>query len=114
MSKAQQIVNVLEIDLLSNKYKVEFTYNNGDSLSTTAQVRGAIGGINGGYEQEAIYIRINGTNISEVTLPEGHLRYWKHDGALYSDGNLILELYMAAEMERLQLIHINNILQSIC
>ena len=28
--------------------------------------------------------------------------------------NLILELYMAAEMERLQLIHINNILQSIC
>ena len=86
VSKAQQIVNVLEIDLLSNKYKVEFTYNNGDSLSTTAQVRGAIGGINGGYEQEAIYIRINGTNISEVTLPEGHLRYWKHDGALYSDG----------------------------
>lgn len=84
--RAKQIVNVLEIDLLSNKYKVEFTYNNGDSLSTTAQVRGAIGGINGGYEQEAIYIRINGTNISEVTLPEGHLRYWKHDGALYSDG----------------------------
>lgn len=32
VSKAQQIVNVLEIDLLSNKYKVEFTYNNGDSL----------------------------------------------------------------------------------
>ena len=85
VSKAQQIVNVLEIDLLSNKYKVEFTYNNGDSLSTTAQVRGAIGGINGNMMVR--FIRME---------------------------NLILELYMAAEMERLQLIHINNILQSIC
>ena len=86
VSKAQQIVNVLEIDLLSNKYKVEFTYNNGDSLSTTAQLRGAIGGINGGYEKDAIYIRINGTIISEVTLPHVPLRSCKYDGALYSDG----------------------------
>lgn len=114
MSKAQQIVNVLEIDLLSNKYKVEFTYNNGDSLSTTAQVRGAIGGINGGYEQEAIYIRINGTNISEVTLPEDIYDTGNMMVRFIRMENLILELYMAAEMERLQLIHINNILQSIC
>lgn len=114
VSKAQQIVNVLEIDLLSNKYKVEFTYNNGDSLSTTAQVRGAIGGINGGYEQEAIYIRINGTNISEVTLPRDIYDTGNMMVRFIRMENLILELYMAAEMERLQLIHINNILQSIC
>lgn len=87
VSKANQIVNVLEIDLLSNLYSVIFTYNNnGDSLSNVAKENVAIGGINGGYEQDAIYIRINEINISEVTLPEGDIRYWKHNGAIYSDG----------------------------
>ncbi|WP_195407612.1 phosphodiester glycosidase family protein [Bacteroides congonensis] len=87
VSNANQIINVLEVDLTSNKYNVQFTWHpSGDTLSHAAQLRGAIGGVNGGYEPEAIYVRVNGSNLSEVTLPEGHLRYWKHDGAIYSDG----------------------------
>lgn len=46
----------------------------------------AIAGINGGYEPEAIYIKVNNAIISEVTLPPGHLRWWKHEACIFSEG----------------------------
>ena len=33
-----------------------------------------------------LFVKVNGSIISPITLPEGHLRYWKHEGAIAYDG----------------------------
>lgn len=86
LSDARQIVNVLEIDLTNPKYKLELAYYDRVQMPTLSVVskehKGTIGGINGGYEPEAIYIKQNGNIISPIALNEGHLRFWKHEGAI--------------------------------
>lgn len=87
VSAARQNVDVLALSKKS-PYGLRFVYTQqGDSLSgVVARQRAAghdvVGGINGAYEPEAVYIRVDGKNISEVTLPAGHLRFWKHEGAV--------------------------------
>lgn len=84
---AQQQVNVLEIDLSSPDYELEFvSAPQLDSLSSVALKHDAVAGINGTYELEASFVKVNGSIISPITLPEGHLRYWKHEGAIAYDG----------------------------
>ena len=84
---AAQNVNVLEVDLDNEDYKVTFTYvNPRDTVSSVAKKNGALAAINGAYELEAVYCRVNGFNISEVTLAPGHLRFWKHNAAVVCDG----------------------------
>lgn len=85
VSGAQQTVNVLKIDLDSDRYKVLFHYGS-DSTSAVAEKFGAIAAINATFEPDATYIRVDGQNHSEVSIPAGHLRYWKHDGAIVGDG----------------------------
>lgn len=85
---AFQIVNVLEIDYTNPRYNIEVKYvSPSDSLSNVARNAGAIAGINGSYELDATFIRTNGKLNSQVTLPSGHLRYWKHEGAFFYDGS---------------------------
>ena len=84
---AQQQVNVLELDLSNPDYELEFVaLPQSDSLSSVALKRDAVGGVNGTYELDASFIKTNGSIMSAITLPEGHLRYWKHEGAITYDG----------------------------
>lgn len=83
---SKQIVNVLELDLSNPEYRIEIIHTTSDSLSSVAQKYNAIAGINGTYELEASYVKTGGTIISEVTLSPDHLRYWKHEGALFYNG----------------------------
>lgn len=81
---ANQFVNVVELDLKSTEYELEFvTLGSQDTLSAVANSRGAIAAINATYEMDASYIKSNGTVTSPITLSPGHLRYWKHEGALF-------------------------------
>ena len=84
VSQANQIVNVLELDLTNPDYTLNLRYISGGSSCSDA-VKGSkgIAGINGGYEQEAIYIKTNNVKVSEVTLAPDHLRFWKHEGGIY-------------------------------
>jgi hypothetical protein len=83
---SKQNINVLELDLNNPDYEIEILYGT-DSLSSAAIRAGAIAGINGTYELDASFIKINGQVRSSVTLAPGHLRYWKHEGALSYNNN---------------------------
>ncbi len=85
VSGANQTVNVLEVDLNNKDYRICFNYG-ADSTSAVAKKYGAIAAINATYEMEATYVRVNGCNLHEVTLPSDHLRFWKHNGAVALDG----------------------------
>lgn len=83
---AFQVVNVIELDMNNPEYQVEVVYLNSQSImSNVAAGRGAIAGTNGTYETDASFIKSNGTVNSQVTIPPGHLRYWKHEGAFFYD-----------------------------
>lgn len=84
VSQANQIVNVLELDLTNPDYTLNLRYISGGSTCSDA-VKGSkgIAGTNGGYELEAIYVKTNNVKVSEVTLAPDHLRFWKHEGAIY-------------------------------
>ena len=85
ISGAPQTVYVTEIDLDCGRYNVVFHYG-GDSTSSAAIQHNAVAAINGTYEPDACYIRTNGVNHHEVKIPSGHLRFWKHNGAIVGDG----------------------------
>lgn len=85
ISGAPQTVYVTEIDLECGRYNVMFHYG-GDSTSSAAIKHNAVAAINGTYEPDACYIRTNGVNHHEVKIPSGHLRFWKHNGAIVGDG----------------------------
>lgn len=80
---ANQFVNVVEVDLSNPEYELEFvSLADRDILSNVAENRYAVVGINGTYEADASFIKANGTVNSPVTLAPGHLRFWKHEGAI--------------------------------
>lgn len=85
---AKQNVNVLEIDLDNPKYKVIFHYSPQyrDTLSKIALDRGAKVAINATYELDASYIRVNRYNYHKVDIASSHLRFWKHNAAVVTDG----------------------------
>jgi len=84
--RANQIVHVLEVDYTSPRYSIEIKYvNPRDSLSSVARSAGAIAGINGSYELDATFVKTNGNVYSQVTLPPSHIRFWKHEGAIFYD-----------------------------
>src|SRR5699024_143787 len=83
---ANQIVNVVELDLNNPEYQLEIKYVSSlDSLSNVASMYDAVVGINGTYEIDASFIKSQGVVHSSVTLPEDHLRYWKQEGAMMFD-----------------------------
>ena len=90
VSNANQDVYVLELDLDNPAYKLYFHYG-GSTTSAAAKNLNAIAAVNGTYEQEAVYIRTQGTTRADVTIKQkppkdGMLRYWKHNGAIVGDG----------------------------
>lgn len=85
---SNQTVNVLEIDL-KKQYNVEFAYSeSADSLSSFAEKYNAIAGINATYfEPEVSFVKTSGRINCEVTIPEDHVRFWKHAAAVFYDKN---------------------------
>ena len=86
ISGEMQTVNVLRVDLDNENYKILFHYGP-DSTSSVALRHNALAAINATYETDASYIRVNGKNHFEVSIPSDHLRFWKHDGALVLEGD---------------------------
>ena len=86
VSGAHQNVNVLEVDLNNDAYKINFFRTNRDTTSAVAKKQKAIAAINACYEDDAIYLRVNGNNYSQVKLDPDHIRFWKHEAAIVGDG----------------------------
>ena len=95
ISGEMQTVNVLRVDLDNENYKIVFNYGP-DSTSSVALKYNALAAINATYETDASYIRVNGKNHFEVSIPAGHLRFWKHDGALVLEGDRTLSIVHGA------------------
>ena len=90
ISNANQLVNVLEIDLNNPDHYIRIISQSADTTSAIAKSNNALAATNGTYEMPAVYVRINGYNETEVSLdlnnPENASRYWKHNAALVGDG----------------------------
>lgn len=82
---AHQIINALIIDLNKDFNVSIINVNPTDSLSSVATKNGAIVGINGTYESDASFVKFNDSIHASVKIPQNHLRYWKHEGAFYTD-----------------------------
>ena len=93
ITKANQNVNVVEIDLNNTAYKINFLYT-GSKIKTSSagKLYDAIVAVNAAYEQDAIYNRTDGFNHSQVTIrpddsdPDKARRFWKHEAAIVGDG----------------------------
>lgn len=100
ITKTNQIVNVLEVDMTMGKYKLDFAWKDqADILSNFVKEREnqgikVIGGVNGNYELDATYVRINDENKYTVSISPEHYRYWKHEGAVmgYDQGEVKIRL----------------------
>ena len=90
LSGAQQIVNVVDIDLNCRKYKVEFCYQRPDEItSKVMKEKNAVAMINAGYEPQSIVIEIDGQMISNMPndfIFDSNVPNWKSEGAVYTDG----------------------------
>lgn len=87
---AQQSVNVLALDMKCKDYELDFVVlEKGDSLSSVALKHNAVAGVNATYEWDASFVKADGKVFSEMTLPEGHERFWKHEGAVSYDGRKV-------------------------
>lgn len=95
VTNANQDVYVLELDLDNPGYKVYFHWG-GNTTSGACKNLNAIAGINGTYEKDAVYVRTQGKNQTEVSIESGHLRYWKHNGAIVGDGGRQIALVNGA------------------
>jgi len=83
--KAHQIINALIIDLNKDFNVSIINVNPTDSLSSVATKNGALVGINGTYESDASFVKSNDSIHASVTLSQNNLRYWKHEGAFFTD-----------------------------
>ncbi len=99
VSKAKQIISVVEVDLDNPKYVVDFEGTARDSTSSVMQNcakrmgKKAWAAVNGAYELEADYIRIDGLTSHKVSLAPDHLRFWKHEAVFFSDGGRGVGIY---------------------
>lgn len=92
ISGANQIINILEVDLNNTRYKLNFHYSESGVTLPQAMARydNAVCGINGAYEVESIYIKTEGTvNCDELVdyIPGTSVPQWKNDGAVWIDEN---------------------------
>lgn len=98
ISGGYQIVNVLELDLTNPGYTVDLHYvAGGCACSDVVKGHSGIAGTNGGYEMEAIYVKVDNVRASEVTLAPEHRRFWKHEGAISWSNLTDMELTFAGK-----------------
>lgn len=99
--QAFQNINVLEVDLNQKQNNIKLIFEEKeDSLSAVGQRYKAFAGINGTYEPEASYVKIDGKFVARNILDNNHLRYWKHEGALFYDSRTkSAEIHFATDKE---------------
>lgn len=107
VSRAPQIVNVLSADMTSGRYRLDFAFEETDSLSAFVKRRRdagieVLGGVNANYEMESIYVRANGENKVNVKIQPSDVRWWKHEGAIlgYRNGDIRIRLSDRQDPER--------------
>ncbi len=99
VTKARQIISVVEVDLDNPKYVVDFEGTARDSTSSIMKNcekrmgKKAWAAVNAAYELEAVYVRIDGLTSQKVTLEPTHLRFWKHEAVVFSDGERGVGIY---------------------
>ena len=87
VTNANQRIYVTDIDLNNTSYSVKLGYYS--STTTASKVfkgTGAIACINGGYEKAALYLKVNGSvisNISADTIGDTGVPQWKSEAAVY-------------------------------
>lgn len=92
-SNAAQIINVLELDLTQNRYRLEFKYMPSSSIASDVRVlTEAVAVVNATYEADISYIKTDGVAHSEcpggsAASNPGGLRWWKHEGAVCLEDN---------------------------
>lgn len=90
-TNANQIINVLEVDILNLDLSLEFKWTTIDTLSSIVEtIPNAIAAVNGTYGEVidgnmVSYIKTNGIVNASITIPPSNSRFWKHEGALYYD-----------------------------
>ena len=87
----KQNVNVLEVDLNNEKYRINFDYSRPEDLLSSISARsGAIAAVNATFEMSSVYLRANAYNYSVVPLDmskdDEAMRYWKHGAAVVGNG----------------------------
>ena len=87
ITQANQYVNVLELDLTSNAYKLELAYyfpsdNNPTTAEAMKEARG-IAATNAGLEPSSINIRRNGVELWWTKVdPDDEIYGWRHNAAI--------------------------------
>ncbi|HWV68152.1 phosphodiester glycosidase family protein [Chitinophaga sp.] len=105
---ANQFVNVVEVNLNNPDYELQFvSLSSLDTLSSVAKNYDAVVGINGTYEMEASFIKTNGNVVSPVTLDSGHLRFWKHEGAIFYNSGMDAKIEYGTKESYLQSPYLN-------
>ena len=99
VTKKNQNVYVLEVDLNMSRYRIGFSCQPGtDGRATTSQAQttaGAVVAMNATYERGSVFIKVDGKTISNLpnNLISNEVPNWKSEAGAYLDaeGNFYLE-----------------------
>ena len=87
VTSAKQRIYVTDIDLSNTAYEVKLGYYSSNSTaSKVLKGTGALASINCGYEKAALYLKVNGSVISQIsadTVGDTGVPQWKSEAALY-------------------------------
>lgn len=100
ISGAEQIVSVLDVDLNSDRYEVKFDYHDRATTSATMAKLGAVGVVNGAYETESCYIKVDGIvkfAIPNLYIMNTRVPQWKSEAAVYTDGKQDVKIDFTAK-----------------
>ena len=89
VTNARQRIFVTDIDLNDASYEVKLAYYSGNSTASKVfKGTGALACINCGYEKAALYLKVKGSVISNITadyVGNTGVPQWKSEAALYMD-----------------------------
>lgn len=91
VSGANQVINVLDLDLAQDDLQVEFEYYPAKTTMSSAirQTEGAVAGTNASFGTPHTFIRTNGTTWCDITEadPNDNGNWYKHEAAIWFDGD---------------------------
>ncbi len=94
--QSNQSINVVDIDLRKAPVRFRFGWFNApgqrNTIGFVADTMGAVAAINSGYFENlkdgghVSFHKSNGKPDQTITVPPGHVRHWKHQGAFVQTG----------------------------
>ena len=102
ISKAPQIVNVIDVDLTAKKYDVKLVYYSPAVVPSEAfKQNNAVAAINAGYELNSIFVKVAGQIYGSIknAYISNVVPQWKNDGALFIDGDNVDITYCCKGMK---------------